>query len=460
MPVDYYVSVLNGIEIPNVPGGWLTGTAGNDDITLHMGSIEYFLLAQVRVNAGDGDDRIYGDGVTVYGGRGNDVFLSTGTFEYLMPFYGANRLFGQSGNDACFDHVGSTDFYGGTGSDLFSTHQPGIGINHSWAGDVDRAFLERGNDTAEIWVEAAYDTSGAIVYEDRSIHVDGGSGIDHLILRGVVIEVARVDFWRGTSGTLALNTFTATGFETFDVRAAVTTSAVLTGGMRGDFFQVFGAAPYFSDPNVPAVALDVVVRGGTGNDTLIGSHDRTVDRLNGQDGDDVLVLQGMSPWIGDPDIAYGGAGNDVLSVDGITISDRRGTLYGGSGADSFIFSLHEGDRVIADFTRGQDRILLDRGSWWRRPDAYDLAAIAGAAPALGNVTVLSDTASQLQFMFTTLEPRNLPRDQFVLYDRDTGTISHDGRTSANTWDNYREWAVLGRVTGAPDLTLADFGILG
>lgn len=71
-----------------------------------------------------------------------------------------------------------------------------------------------------------------------------------------------------------------------------------------------------------AVGVPVTLRGGPGNDLLVGGSSVLGDRLIGGPGDD--VLKGM----GGPDVLYGGPGNDTLI--GGPGDDK---LYGGPGDD-------------------------------------------------------------------------------------------------------------------------------
>lgn len=79
-----------------------------------------------------------------------------------------------------------------------------------------------------------------------------------------------------------------------------------------------------------------VIKGGTNADRLFGGNSN--DRIYGQQGNDRLD---------------GGLGNDLLS--------------GGAGNDSFVFDYQLGPTnvdTIADFTKGQDHILLDNGTFF------------------------------------------------------------------------------------------------
>ena len=96
------------------------------------------------------------------------------------------------------------------------------------------------------------------------------------------------------------------------------------------------------------------LRGDAGNDRLDGGAGD--DRLDGGEGDDTLdggagddTLDGGA---GD-DTLDGGAGDDTLHGD-----EGHDTLHGGAGLDEFVFRPEDGNDVITDFTRGEDRIKL------------------------------------------------------------------------------------------------------
>ena len=108
---------------------------------------------------------------------------------------------------------------------------------------------------------------------------------------------------------------------------------------------------------------DDALYGSAGNDVFWGN--RGDDRLEGRAGDDALV---------------GGAGGDLL--------------VGGAGRDDFVYggdATGSGD-LIADFTRGQDHLVIDRAGFGLGADT-PLSLVVGTAP------VASGTAGQ--FLFET-----------------------------------------------------------
>ena len=113
---------------------------------------------------------------------------------------------------------------------------------------------------------------------------------------------------------------------------------------------------------------DDVISGGAGNDTINGGGGN--DTLLGGDGDDTLLGEdGNDTLLGGNgnDKLLGGNGNDLLA--GNAGKDR---LTGGKGKDRFVFDINApfnkakmGVDIITDFTRGQDKIVLDRTTFTR-----------------------------------------------------------------------------------------------
>ena len=96
--------------------------------------------------------------------------------------------------------------------------------------------------------------------------------------------------------------------------------------------------------------------GGAGDDTLDGG--RGADVLYGEDDNDTLLGgRGGDTLYGGPgdDIIKGGIGRDILYG-----GDGDDTYTGGPGDDQFVFVSGEtGDKIITDFGRGDDIIVLE-----------------------------------------------------------------------------------------------------
>ncbi|CAN0547646.1 unnamed protein product, partial [Laminaria digitata] len=219
---------------------------------------------------------------------------------------GADKLFGDSGHDT---------LVGGAGDDVLD------GGKHN-----DTLIGGEGEDT--------------LIGGSGRDYLDGGEGSDTYQVSG---NDGQFDTFAdtGTSGTdtlqntgdsdLILNGFSAdNGIDVIDGNGQA-----IRGDNKGNDLD-------FSNTELHDVAG---IRGGSGNDTIIGSQGDDV--ITGDSGHDTLV---------------GGAGDDVLDGgkhnDTLIGGEGDDTLIGGSGRDTFVFDQNFGDDVIADFEAGRDKIDL------------------------------------------------------------------------------------------------------
>ncbi len=94
------------------------------------------------------------------------------------------------------------------------------------------------------------------------------------------------------------------------------------------------------------------ISGGGGNDTITLSGSGGTDLVNGDDGNDTITLSGHND-----SIAYGGSGNDLITVTHYLAVQHSYTLSGGTGndrlvgyqgIDTYIFNVGDGQDVISD----------------------------------------------------------------------------------------------------------------
>ncbi|WP_262028904.1 calcium-binding protein [Microvirga sp. Mcv34] len=264
------------------------GTSGND--TTYGSSGSEFLFG------GDGNDVLYGYGGndTIQGGAGADTMDGGDGIDMLdyrgdtagvyidvrtnSAFYGEaagdvisgfENVVGGSGNDTIYGSHDANMIWGGGGDDIIA----GAGGDDSLSGNTgnDALYGDAGNDL--------------IVGGEGSDRLDGGDGID----------------------TLSYVSSTAAVY--IDVR----TNTALYGDAEGDRISNFEN-----------------VIGGSGNDTIYGSHDANV--LDGSLGDDVIAGAGGDDviWGGDGfDYLYGDDGNDVVWGEA-----GNDVIQGGAGADT------------------------------------------------------------------------------------------------------------------------------
>ncbi len=169
---------------------------------------------------------------------------------------------------------------------------------------------------------------GALLRQDqtRGHIIDGDGGFDTLNISAAG-HAAVIDLGSRT-GQLGSDRFLIDGFE------------AVIGGHKADVLTGTGAA----NSLVGDFGADRL-RGGGGADTLSGSEDddhlwggSDDDRLEGGSGRDRLNGGTGDDWL------EGGAGRDILS--------------GGTGADVFVLSASGPPDRIADFTPGEDRLLI------------------------------------------------------------------------------------------------------
>ncbi|WP_347303586.1 calcium-binding protein [Croceibacterium sp. TMG7-5b_MA50] len=174
----------------------------------------------------------------------------------------------------------------------------------------------------------------------------GGNGDDQLFVDATLMSV--------NGGNITNETYGGDGNDFINMTARVLgdtdvflASNYAEGGSGNDTIFVTGSGD--ADDYVYNVAF-----GGAGADVLVG---RTVgdaygeSYLNGGTGDDVLrTIDGFYNEM------YGEAGRDVLF--GGTGTD---IMEGGTGADTFMFDLNGGNDTITDFTVGTDIFNLING---------------------------------------------------------------------------------------------------
>jgi len=303
--------VLVGTPGPDV----IVGLGGNDDIAPQRGDD--------LVCAGDGNDHVADQPDLVVDGdsfdqSGDDAFSGGPGDDNLGYSFsdGADRLFGDDGNDTFLLGFGPMVGWGGPGADRFVHSDGGSGLrlhggpgNDSWSvpeefqsnvssrffgGDGDdHVFLQnardvqvygnRGNDTLEF---PAGDGPGP-----SNTLLDGGLGNDHLVGAGELDTILR-----GGPGA--------------DVLSGGGVSMYGGSGpdrLRGD--ELFGGS---GDDTLLGSPFNDHMSGGLGNDSLSGGdgNDRMLgragnDTLNGNRGNDVL-LGGLGR-----DTNNGGVGTDL-----------------------------------------------------------------------------------------------------------------------------------------------------
>jgi Ca2+-binding RTX toxin-like protein len=274
----------------------------------------------------------------------------------------------------------------GAGQDFVSTDDMNVtngtitaltnsGVNA--AGD-DRINLEAGNDFVAVGSNLqATDT------------IDGGTGTDHVVFEGnyattplVLVEstLTNVEYFIMSNGfdydiTLHDNTFTETNYN-----------AVIQG-------QGLGASDVLTINASAETTTNITINGGAAADTLIG-----------------------------------GAGNDTING-GFGGDD---TLTGGDGNDLFQFLQLSGNDTITDFSRGNDKIILNSDAQFSGLGVAVSASefISGAGISNGNA------------------------GDFLIYDTDGGALYYDANADG------ADAVQIATLTGSPDINNTDFVMAG
>lgn len=350
--------------------------------------------------------------IEIAGGSGNDDFTGGRLADRLSGSAGNDVLKGGGGNDDLSGDAGRDTIYGGAGNDTIAGGSNGYYDEYSAEdGSVDRLYGEDGNDAITI---AAGDIA------------DGGRGIDTLVL-DFSAQKKSVTF-AFTTGKLKIGTTTAGNFEILHYIGGRGNDTV-TGGSRADTFSdgagndtLSGGAGNDAFTRSDFGGTDVF-DGGAGTDTLDfyspvqqgsgvivldlahqsrnagsakGLTVRNIENVNGSNLDDDIRGDGKANALNGregSDLLGGGGGNDTLNGGG-----GNDWLTGGAGKDRFVFTsdsrshpvlVYDGfsyvwkdsrgdDDVITDFTRGEDKLVIDA-------DAYGIATgkitlVTGADP--------------------------------------------------------------------------------
>ncbi|MDQ4086812.1 MAG: hypothetical protein M3177_02170 [Pseudomonadota bacterium] len=470
---------LSGNAAANV----LNGAGGADTMT-GFGGDDTYIVDQggdkaVEASASGGTDTVRSSvafalgahvenlvltGVDAIGGTGNalaNVLTGNGAANLLDGRAGADTMTGGGGNDvyvvdnaldkavetenAGVDEVRSSVGYrlgvnvekltltgsnaiAGTGNILANTLTGNSAANRLDGGAAaDQMSGGGGNDTYVVdnigdkALEAS--ASGGTDTVESSVSFTLGANVEKLILTGSAASKATGNALANTlTGNSAANILNGgTGADTMTGGGGNDTYVVdnaldkaVEGSASGGTDTVQSAVSFILGANLENLTLTGTAANGTGNalaNIIAGNASANV--LKGGEGADTLRAGG-----GD-DQLYGGAGADLI--------------FGGDGADRFVFDQPAGaanaDR-IGDFTRGQDKILLENAVFAGLP----AGALAPGALRIGSAAADADdriiynpttgvlsfdrdgtgTAAALQFAVLDNKPATLSASDFTV----------------------------------------------
>jgi Ca2+-binding RTX toxin-like protein len=344
-----------------------------------------------------GNDALQGLGGrdTILGLDGDDVLLGDAGADWLEGGDGDDLMTAGAGNDRAFGGAGNDELiYGGAGNDrLFGGDgddrpEGGIGADTVHGDDGDDGIRgEEGNDV--LFGDLGNDSLGG---DDGNDTLQSGDGLDTL-------EGGRGnDFLLGDFGDDSMNG----GLGNDDLIGGEDNDALDRASGRDHLYGGDG---------------DDVIRGSAGADTLFGglgndhlSGGTEADKLVGDDGNDsIFGNSGNDSLSGDhgSDSLTGAAGKDTLN--GGDDDTKDDLLFGGSGADMFVFKGHNGHDTISDFGDGADRLSIS-------VSGLLLGVGATAASVVADHAVVTSGGVDLVFANTTIHLAGL--------DTTVGLASH------------------------------------
>ncbi|MCI5076085.1 calcium-binding protein [Oricola sp.] len=355
---------------------FVAGTISGPDDNDTFKGIEFFTFDDGTLDLATGAFSGAGPtgGVRIIGTSGADEIDATHTpAMQLLPTAYADEIYGLAGNDRIAAGAGDDTLDGGTGNDVLigsagaDSYVGGIGADDFYIDALDTSF-DGGGGYDRIIVA---DTNGVnVALAGTNIErVIGGSGED--TFDGTGVATSLVISGLGGNDTL-------TGGSAVDQISGGDDDDTLDGGDGSDFLFGDGGSDNFiggkGDDRFFADSGDASFDGGEGYDRIYiqdtGSFvfslaGTDVERVNGNDGDDVLDATGVTTSVtlaggGGSDTLTGGDGNDVIAgqagADIIEGGAGTDSLFGGADADTFVFNAVSGLDYIADWEDGSDKI--------------------------------------------------------------------------------------------------------
>lgn len=342
----------------------------------------------------------------INGTTGNDVLNSTASSDQIFGFAGDDILNGGGGNDRLDGGIGADAMSGGTGNDIYFVDDIGDSVFENDGEGTDDvrttlvsyvlgSFVEKLRFTGSgSFTGTGNDLSNEIEGGGSADTIHGGDGHDYLIGRGGSDSLyggTGADTLDGGSGDDYLEG--NDGNDVYLVDSSGDTVVELAGEGTDEVYTTLAAYTlgshvenlrynsFTGDFTGTGNALDNVISGGSGNDSLSGLDGADTltggsgnDALDGGNGDDVL----NGEW--GADTMTGGAGADLF---------RIGYWQSGTGADA--------DR-ITDFAAGSD--LIDVSGW----DA-DLNTGGNQAFTFIGGAAFSNSAGELRSYFDGTDTR-------------------------------------------------------
>ena len=313
------------------------GASGNDKLTAwHLGD---------RLQGLDGNDTLTGRGAsdTLEGGDGGDNIDGALGNDSLLGGAGSDWLYGRGGNDTLIGDADNDTINGDEGDDVLYGNAGNDSLTGGAGSDTYVFSIGDGKDTI-----SNYDVTG---------------GIDTILLRGVTAADTTITlqgndlvltFANNSTDSLTLYYAVASGYYVVD-------RITFDDGSAWDLDKIteliYSGLPPVPIQGVPADQQNIILSGGSGNDTLNGKARN--DSLSGGVGNDTLTGNDGDDWLDGgfgADSLLGGNGADTLI--GGSGDDR---LEGGNGADTYLIGRGSGITSIYDTGTGVDTLRFGEG---------------------------------------------------------------------------------------------------
>ena len=318
------------------------GLGGNDVLTIDDANGP---MPPANLSGGEGNDRLTGSAAddVLDGGPGDDILLGKG---------GNDMLQGGPGNDTLNGGQGIDQMIGGEGDDLIIWN-PGDGSDVVEGQDGNDTLLFNGANISETVDLSAngprlrfFRNIGSIIMDcdgiekvvfnalsgadDVTVNNLSGTQVTNVfigLLNAAGTNDGAADIVR-VQGTDTNDVIKVSGSATnIDVTGLSAVVTVLGGesGLDKLIINGLGGNDTIDASAVPAGAIDLVLNGGLGNDTLIGGAGN--DLLNGQQGADSMFGgpgDDTFPWLPGEgsDLVEGGEGQDTMVFVGANIAEE------------------------------------------------------------------------------------------------------------------------------------------
>jgi Ca2+-binding RTX toxin-like protein len=399
-----YGNALNNVLTGNAGDNFLNGRAGADTLAGGPGNDSYAV-----------DDP--GDQVVELAGQGRDTVYSQ--LSYTLPDNVEVLFLDGTGDLDAYGNALDNGLVGNSGVNLLAG---GPGNDTYYSPDASDTVLELSNeglDTIEIATSFTLPANvERLILTGSDDSTGTGNRLDNVITGNPGInELDGSRGWDNLAGGAGNDTYWVdqaddklteagnAGTDEVHAQVSFTLGANLENLILGD-----------SAGNLDGTgnALDNLLTGNAGSNTLAGGEGK--DTLYGLGGDDVLMGGGSD------DTLAGGFGQDLL--------------VGGAGSDHFVFdtspAIGGNADVIADFTKGQDKLVL----------ALDIYTALPGSGILG-----------AEYFHTALDVTAQDGNDFILYDVATGQLFYDPDGSG-----FDQAMLLAILTGGQKIMSVDIGI--